>query len=522
MAESTSPAGTPSRDPTKASARYQVMQPHRSTVLERARDASALTIPGIIPYEGQNEHYVSAQPYQSVGARAVANLSSRLLLALFPPNVPFFRLEIAQDVAKTLGSSLGEANEKLSVIGGTAYDMMEEYVIRPTMMEAIRHLVVAGNVLVFQPEGSSPRLFRLDQYVVKRDHQGRFTRIVVHEIVFPSTLDAEVVATCQIKPGEAEDRIDMYTMVERDGETVTHWQEINDIEVPGTRGEAPADKAGWFPLRWLVVPGSDYGRGHVTEYIGDLMTLEDLAKAMVKFASVAAHIVHLVDPNSGIDIEELAAAESGDYLHGLKDRIQTLQLDKQQDWAVMYQLAQGIEARLSNAFLLRSNAIRNAERVTAEEVRMVAEELETVLGGTYSVLAAEMQLPLIRRYLHIGAKKKRFPALPSSVNPIITTGFDALGRAAAVNRIRMMMADLVAMFGPEVAPTLVHSDEIARRVGEGYGVEDLASIIKTPDQQQQDQQQSAQTSMATAAAPELVKAAAPAIMAKASGGAPQQ
>jgi hypothetical protein len=242
---------------------------------------------------------------------------------------------------------------------------------------------------------------------------------------------------------------------------------------------------------------------------------------MVKFAAVASRIITFVDPNSGIDVEELAEAESGDYLNGLADRVKTLQLEKSQDWQVMERLASTIEGRVSNAFLLRSNAIRNAERVTAEEVRMVAEELETVLGGTYSILAAEMQLPLIRRYLHIGAKKKRFPALPKTVNPVITTGFDALGRAASVNRIKSMVTDLAAMLGPQVVPTLLNTTELAMRVGEGYGIEDLEDLIKSQDEQQSDQQSAAMQQAGQAAAPEIAKAAMPTIMAQAGAQPPQ-
>lgn len=522
MAESSLPQSAATQNPQKAAAHYSKMSSHRTTVLQRARDASALTIPGLIPWEGQNEHWVSAQPYQSVGARCVANLSSRLLLALFPPNVPFFRLEIARDIAKQLGTSLGDANDKLSVIGDTAYDMMEENVIRPVMNEALRHLIVAGNVLLYQPDGEQPRLYRLDQYVVRRDYRGQFAKIVVHECVHPDALTDEVRVACKIKDGDHNQKIDMYTVVSRTGDNVEHWQEINDTEVPGTRGQAPYAKCGWFPLRWLAVPGSDYGRSHVTEYIGDFLSLEDLSKSMVKFAAVASHIVHLVDPNSGVNIEDLAAAESGDYLHGIRDRIQTLQLDKAQDWQVINALASSLEGRLSNAFLLRSNAIRNAERVTAEEVRMVAEELETVLGGTYSILAAEMQLPLVRRYLHLGAKKKRFPALPTTVQPIITTGFDALGRAAGVNRLKLFVTDLTQMLGPQVVQAIIDPTELAKRVGNGYSVEDLDSLVKDQGQQQQDQQQAASQQVAAAATPELVKAAAPALVSHMGMGAPPQ
>lgn len=153
---------------------------------------------------------------------------------------------------------------------------------------------------------------------------------------------------------------------------------------------------------------------------------------------------------------------------------------------------------------------------------MVAEELETVLGGTYSILAAEMQLPLVRRYLHLGAKKKRFPALPTTVQPIITTGFDALGRAAGVNRLKLFVTDLTQMLGPQVVQAIIDPTELAKRVGNGYSVEDLDSLVKDQGQQQQDQQQAASQQVAAAATPELVKAAAPALVSHMGMGAPPQ
>ncbi|WP_416142518.1 portal protein [Escherichia coli] len=39
---------------------------------------------------------------------------------------------------------------------------------------------------------------------------------------------------------------------------------------------------------------------------------------------------------------------------------------------------------------------RTGERVTAEEIRYVASELEDTLGGVYSILSQELQLPLVR------------------------------------------------------------------------------------------------------------------------------
>ena len=54
-----------------------------------------------------------------------------------------------------------------------------------------------------------------------------------------------------------------------------------------------------------------------------------------------------------------------------------------------------IEERLAFDFLLNSAIQRKAERVTAEEIRYMAQELETAQGGVYSILSQEMQLLLL-------------------------------------------------------------------------------------------------------------------------------
>jgi hypothetical protein len=496
-----------------AAALYGARSAARDPVLQRARDASRLTIPGLIPVEGQNEHTVFEQPYQSLGARCVSSLSANLLLTVFPPNLPFYRLNVDEDTAKQLGTQLGEANAKLAVIGRTTYSLMTGASLRPILMEVIRHLIVAGNCLLHVAE-DRVRFFRLDQYVVKRDSSGRWVEIIVVEKVYPSTLDAETRAAVGLDTppeGQAEQQVEVYTLIRKANGQVQQHQEIKGKVVPGSQGGSPADAAGWIPLRWLVVPGSDYGRSHVTENIGDLMSLEDISKSMVQFAAAASRIIHIVDPNAGIDVEELAEAETGDFLTGYRDRISTLQLDKSQDWQVLNQLAERLEQRIAAAFLLRSGVMRDAERVTAEEVRIVAQELENTLGGTYTVLSDELQLPLVKRYLYLGVKKGRVPKLPKSIQPVIVTGFDALGRAHSVNRIRAWAADMKQIMG-EAFNALINGDELAKRMGEGHGVDGLEDLIKSAEQQQADQQNAAMAQAGQAAAPHLAKAGVDAVM----------
>ena len=93
---------------TSVKNRYQSLELQREVYLERARESSKLTIPTLIPEESTGSHSRFATPYQGIGARGVNNLSAKLLLALLPPNAPFFRLRIQDFVIKDL-----EQNESM-------------------------------------------------------------------------------------------------------------------------------------------------------------------------------------------------------------------------------------------------------------------------------------------------------------------------------------------------------------------------------------------------------------------------
>lgn len=493
----------------QAKARYTQLSGARRTSLDRARTNSGLTIPGIVPDDGQDSGASFSQPYQSLGARAVNNLAAWLLVTLFPPDQHFFRMSIHEDTADELGTELSEVKTALTRIASKAQLLVETSASRPVFMETLRHLVIAGNALLYQPDdGTPPRMFRIDQYVVLRDNRGMLLEAVIFEKVYPSSLTPEILAAVGVatEPGkENEKMVDLYTHIKKVDDTIVHYQEVNGVIVPGSEGKSPAEKSGWLALRWQSVPGSDYGRAHVSEYLGDLLSLEDLSKAIVQFAAAASRIITLVNPNSVIDIEELNSAESGDYIHGNVDDVSTLQLEKSQDFMVARQVAEGIELRLSHAFMLQSGTVRDAERVTAEEIRAMAEELENVLGGVYTVLSAEFQLPLVRRLLYILQKRGDAPDLPDTIQPMIVTGFEAMGRNHSANKLRAWMADMTNIYGPEVIAKITDPTEVGMRFGESYGIEDLDTLLKAPEVQAEEQQAGMVQETMMNAAPQMAK-----------------
>lgn len=479
--------------------RWSELQGRRSAVLQRARDAAKLTIPALLPEEGANDSTELPTPFQSLGAEGVNNLSSKLLLALFPPNTAFFRLKIDEDVVADLGKRKVDVEERLSKIERKGVLRVEKSMLRPVANEVLAHLIVAGNSLMFVPENDEPRMYRIDQFCVVRDGSGNVMEVVVKECVHSSTLPAETLAACGVKASEHKN-VDVYTHIKWTAQRVTYHEEINDVVVPESKGSHPKDKTPWLVLRWKAVPNNDYGRGLIEEYIGDLTSLEGIAEAVVSFAAVAAKIILMVKPGSSTSAEDINEAETGDAVSGNAEDVSYLQLEKQSDFQVVKSVAEGIEQRLSRVFMLTSGLVRDAERVTAEEIRMLAQQLEDVLGGVYTVLAAEFQLPLVRRLLAVMTKLGEIPPLPKGiVEPIIVTGFEALGRNHTTNKLRAFLADAKATLGDGILE-YINVEVALKQLGTGHGVEGLDELIKTPDEVAAARQQGLMATMGQQAA----------------------
>lgn len=482
------------------SSRWQTLHRGRNSVLARARAAAALTIPSLMPPDGSNENTVLPQPYQSLGARGVNNLASKLLLALMPPGNAFFRLRIDPDIREELGVSLTDAEEALRKQETLVLHRTEEGNLRTTLFVALKFLVALGNALLYLPADGRNRVYPLDRYCVVRGADGTVVEIVIKETVNPLTLDEATRTATEIKPPEETSLevkdVDVFTHVRLvKGKHVWH-QEINDIKVPDSDGESPADTSPFLALRWTALANENYGRGHVEEYIGDLRSLEGLSGAIVSFSAAAARIIIMLRPNAALNAKDLAKP-SGSVVTGNVEDAAVFGIDKFPDFQVAKAVSDDLTLRLSHAFLLTTGTIRQAERVTAEEVRLQAQELEDVLGGVFSTQSQELQLPIVNRYLALMREEGTLPVLPG-VAPSIITGFDALGRGHELNKLRAFFQDAIGMFG-EQALQFFNAEVGLKMLATQHNVE-VKDLIRTLEDVQAEQQQQQQQALAEKAA----------------------
>lgn len=478
------------------SGKYARLETARKTFLDRARECAELTIPSLMPKDGHSSASRLPTPWQGIGARGVNNLASKLLLALLPPNAPFFRLAIDDFTLEKLTQQEGmraKVEEGLNRIERSVMNEIETNAIRVGGFEALKQLLVTGNVLVYLPKEGGVRVFRMDRFVVKRDPMGNVLEIITKESVSPEALPQEIKDVIASEDKDSADKpVDMYTHIYREGEQWIVYQEIKGNKLPGTEGKYPLDKSPWIPIRFTKIDGEDYGRGYVEEYLGDLKSLEGLSQAIVEGSAAAAKVLFMVNPNGVTDMAQLAEADNGAFVEGMQTDVSALQLNKFNDFRVALDSVNTINERLAFAFLLNSAVQRSGDRVTAEEIRYTANELESALGGIYSILSQEFQLPLVKRIMFQMERSKRLPVLPEgTVQPVIVTGMEALGRGNDLNKLNMFFqaAAQIAQLPPEI-----NKSDALTRTGSALGI-DMKGLVKSPEQLQQEQQAMQQQQM---------------------------
>lgn len=501
-----------------AAQRYAALETLREPFLRRARDCAKLTIPFLMPPAGFGPHTELPTPYQSIGARGVRTLASKLLLSLFPPNTAFFKYSIDDLTLRQLEAEQqqkglrGEVEKALSARERAVIQELETALFRPAAFVALQHLLVTGNFLLYiPPQSGRVRGFRLDQYVVRRDPIGTLLELITKESVRPSSLPEHVRALVQgasgtkpagdgkttkidlqpaQSPGGEEGPWDLYTRVMRNS-AEQRWdiyQEINGIVVPGSEGFYKLDQLPFLPLRLSTQPGEDYGRSYVEEYLGDLDSLEGLVQSIVDGSAAAARVVFLVSPNGTTNIRVVAKARNGDVVAGSPNDVGALRLDKGSDFTVAQRQAQEIAQNLAFAFLLNTAIQRNGERVTAEEIRYMAAELDDALGGVYTLLGAEFQLPVVVLMERRMEKVRQVPPLPKDmVSPTIVTGMEAIGRGRDQRNLKLFIAEVVQAVGPEVAFKVINLHEFLKRSAADYGIDTEGLIVDQDDMAQQEQ-----------------------------------
>lgn len=511
---------------------YEKLKPDREAWIQAAKEAAKYTIPSIAPEVDALTFKAGTKkktftPNQSVGADGVNNLASKVTTTLLPPNQTFFKFKMDKEAVIRAAEAAGiepeeyqkDINNGLANLETLLLEYMESLADRVCVGEAMKHLYITGNVLlVFEPD-KGLKYYPLSRYVVKRDYCGNVLKVITAEKIcfdeLPTKLQDKIIEkhlVC-LKDGDEDERnkledkeFVLYTRFQRNRNKWEVAQEVDGIIPDETVGSYPIDVAPFIALRYVRVDGESYGRGLIEDYFGDISYLDAISLAIKEASLAASKCLILVRTGGTTNIRKLTKAKNGDFCEGDINDVAALQVNKYYDLQTAQAMATTLEQRLNRIFCMKAAIQRDAERVTAEEIRQMAADLEEALGNHYSLMAKEFQAAYTKiAYYHLRkTKKKALPDLISSkdINLTITTGLEALGRSSDLNKL-VTFFDVLGKLAQSAQVVGAKTDKLVDMVAASLNL-DVSGMFYTEEEKQQMAQQQQASELMNRTAPNIV------------------
>lgn len=530
MPEGETKAGNRSPMPANkgvAQAYYTREISRRDPFLQRARRLSGLTLPMLFRDEGSSGSTDTELPWNSAGAYLVNSFAGNLIFSLFPPGRSPIKLQQDQKskVATQTDPSMDDddkaallegVDEGLSQVEKQFSDCIDEDGDRAVLTTGALHTIVGGQHGYQLYADGTLRGIPLDNHVTRRDPSGTLISFGIMDALSYETLTADQRTTCAANGYvEADNKdafnspcINVYTYgnLREDG----RWEIFEEVwgdEVANTRTTYLPKDLPYFFVPFMLLPKEDYGRSYCEQYEADLQSIEGLDQSIIEAAAAMARFLMLLRPGAQASKQAVAEAPNGAVLTGSEGDITVPDFGgKSRDLQVAQAKQEQIADRLAKAFLVFIQ--RNAERVTAEEIRYVAQQLEKTQAGTYSLAVVLLQMPYAKGKLKALQRGSRVTKLPEKqVNMTILGGMAALGRSAEADALGQAFGLLGQLLTPVVmqvvGPAGVRS--IMRRVFASFAIDPLGIIPSAAVAKQMDQAAQMQQMAANPAAVEGIK-----------------
>ena len=488
--------------------RWEALHTKKSTLLSLCEKYAALTLPYIFPEENLDKATEIPLTYDSIGAQGVNHLSNRIISTLFPAKSLFFRLTVDQetkdlleaaimaagevstpeDLTALVTAQIADAESELLKAEKRAEEHLNMIQYRPQAIQAMKLLIVTGNALVYHPEEGAVQVYSLRNFHVVRDCSGQVVEIMTKEKKeFGTFLPAiQEQLTGDPRQGDLYRRMEksvdapnnkgynqdtevtIYTQIKLETDGLFHVVQYADSVKLDGEVTYKRDRLRWIPLVWNLIEGEDYGRGLVGDFTGAFEALRVLNGSLLNLAGVAGDIKFFADPTSLVDVQEVNSSLPGSWHVGKPNEIGTPQLNIVNNMQLMMAAIERYEKQIAQAFMLTQQLTRQAERVTAEEIRRDVDELETSNAGIYSRMAAGWQV----QTANLALQDTDFLELNDGVNADIITGLDSLSRAGEAYNMRLFFADLGMLNAvPEDVRGAIKANRLIKRLGQMHSVD---------------------------------------------------
>jgi hypothetical protein len=132
--------------------------------------------------------------------------------------------------------------------------------------------------------------------------------------------------------------------------------------------------------------------------------------------------------------------------------------------------------------------------------------LEQTLGGFYSIMSIELQLPYVNVKLDNLQRLGKMPQLPKgTVRPAIVTGLEALGRGNDRDKLVRYIKTAFETMTPQVAAKYLNPTELLDRLAVADGI-DTKGLLRTQEEIDAETQQQQQQMLIEKLGPQAISA----------------
>ena len=479
---------------------------------DRAEDISKISLPYVMRAEGSDggsELFKSVS--QSFNGRQINNLKSKMGMALLPPATSSFRLKPDPigmlNLMQGNEAAVEKLREKLSLNTDAINSELENQQIRSSLFDMLLQQIVVGSVIVEKNKREGVTIFPLRSFVVELDSQGEPLAMCISEKL--------KVLPEGIEPQEEKDEYELFTLLAYDKNT-NKWIMRQDIDGEIVGKEISYKDYDSLPFRyfgWNWVQGDAYHRPFAEDYYPDMEQIDKLAKLNTEGSIIAAKTLVLVNQRGGRTRKrDVVNSANGAVIDGSSEDITAFQLNKNFDFQVSNEREAIIKRELQANFLDTGSVQRDAERVTAEEIRIMAQQLEaSTLAGVYSKMALKWSKWIVMKIMD------ELNVTFEAVDVDVLTGLDALGRSQEAQKQDNFMQRVTQL----QLNHWINENEVLQRYAMFDGI-NTVGLVKTSDivkkEQAQAQQQQQEQVLAESGAASLGQEAGKALVNPQQGG----
>lgn len=483
------------KEGTSIAGHWEELDGRKGDLLERCEQYARWTIPSIFPEDKESDRDTPQESEKgnvAIGARLVNHLAHRIVDTMFPNDKPFFALALTPEAKKrmaedkdpevieTLSESLVEAeNAAMRELQLTAY--------RPIAIQALSLKIVTGNALIYRMPDGTRVAYSVRDYCVVREISGKVKEVILRDAKFFGSLDEstrnQLVATGRAgKKYEDDTPVELYTYYYWKDRKWYMRQAVDEIEISSAATSYRKEAFPCLILAWNLARGDSYGRGLVEDYAVSFHNIDVMTAALIDLIGIAADIKFLVNDTSTFDVEAWNTARRGQYVAGKEGDITVPQFQFAVEVNLIAESIAKLERELAQAFLLSSAGVRDAERVTAEEIRFFAREIESAFGGLYSRLALDWQ-KREAEYLLVEIKLDTYINGVQAYEVQVTTGLESLSREGKLDALRLAIGDLQMLeVVPEELRAAINPRKFLKYIFRNRGVDTADEFLYTADE----------------------------------------